>query len=237
MAITTVFFDLDGTLLPMDQEKFIEDYIRRLCAYLAPHGYDPRAVADALWKGTAAAVKNDGSITNEKRFWDVFSALLGERVLQDGPVFDEFYRTEFPKVKESVGFNPRAKGLVEGLTARGIGCVLATNPVFPAAATYHRIRFAGLEVEDFRFVTTFENSSFCKPDPNYYRELLAKLDLKGEECLMVGNDAHEDMAALDAGMEVFLLTDCLINAKGRDIRAFPHGDFAALEKRLGEIGK
>ena len=235
MAIKTVFFDLDGTLLPMDQEKFIEDYIRRLCMYLAPHGYDPKAVADALWKGTAAAVVNDGSVTNEKRFWQVFSALLGEKILSDAPVFDRFYREEFPKVKESAGFNPKAKGLIESLKARGIGCVLATNPVFPAAATYHRIRFAGLEVEDFRFVTTFENSSFCKPNPDYYRELLTKLDLKAEECLMVGNDAHEDTAAAKAGLEVFLLTDCLINSKGHDIAAFPHGDWAALQKRLGEI--
>ena len=34
MSITTVLFDLDGTLLPMDQDVFIKDYqCRRM-----PHG-------------------------------------------------------------------------------------------------------------------------------------------------------------------------------------------------------
>ena len=38
MKITTVLFDLDGTLLPMDQDAFIKDYFGRLARHLAPHG-------------------------------------------------------------------------------------------------------------------------------------------------------------------------------------------------------
>ena len=51
---------------------------------------------------------------------------------------------------------------------------------------------------------------------------------------MVGNDAAEDLAAREAGMDVFLLTDCLINTKNRDISACPRGDFAALNAYLDE---
>ncbi len=232
MAITTVFFDLDGTLLPMDQEVFVKDYITRLCLYLAPHGYDPKKVSEALWIATQAAVKNDGAVGNDKRFWDAFSALLGEGVLKMDQVFDDFYRDEFPKVKKSVGFNPRSAELIRALKARGKRCVLATNPVFPGAATYQRIGFAGLDKEDFEYVTVFENSSFCKPNPAYYREIMDKLGLAAEECCMVGNDACEDVAAQEAGLEVFLLTDCLINSKNADISHIPHGDFDALEAWL-----
>ena len=45
---------------------------------------------------------------------------------------------------------------------------------------------------------------------------------------MVGNDVTEDMAAKSAGMEVFLLTDCLINREKKDIAQYRHGDFDRL---------
>ena len=45
---------------------------------------------------------------------------------------------------------------------------------------------------------------------------------------MVGNDATEDTAAKTLGIEVFLLTDCLINKKGIDISEYPSGGFDEL---------
>ena len=54
-------FDLDGTLLPMDQEAFTTGYFKLLTKKLAPHGYEPKSLVDAIWAGTAAMVKNDGS--------------------------------------------------------------------------------------------------------------------------------------------------------------------------------
>ena len=111
--------------------------------------------------------------------------------------------------------------------------VLATNPLFPAIATRQRIRWAGLEPEDFQFVTTYENSRFCKPNPEYYRDLLDKLGKDPESCLMVGNDVDEDMIPARAvGMEVFLLTDCLLNRSGADISSYPQGGFTELKDFL-----
>ena len=48
MPITTVLFDLDGTLLPMDQEIFIKKYFGLLAQKLAPHGYDPEKLIQAV---------------------------------------------------------------------------------------------------------------------------------------------------------------------------------------------
>ena len=87
------------------------------------------------------------------------------------------------------------------------------------------MRWAGVEPGDFIGYTTYENSAHCKPNPDYYRDILAELDVPAEECLMVGNDVGEDMTARQAGMQVFLLTDCLINKTGADVNEFPHGDF------------
>ena len=222
MAITTVLFDLDGTLLPMDQELFLKAYLGGLCKKLAPLGYDPKAVTDCIWKGTGAMVGNDGAQTNEAVFWQVFCSLLGEDTRKDEPVFEDFYRHEFQKVAEVCGKNPAAKELIEGLKAKGLRLVLATNPLFPAIATHSRVRWAGLEPEDFAYITTYENSSRCKPNPDYYREILDKLGLQTEECVMVGNDAQEDGAAAALGLPVFLLTDCLIDRSG-EVEKFPHG--------------
>ncbi|MBR2432393.1 MAG: HAD family hydrolase, partial [Clostridia bacterium] len=78
MEIKAVLFDLDGTLLPMDQEVFVKSYFGRLAKKLAPHGYDPAKLVDGIWKGTAAMVKNDGTKNNEQAFLDTFTAIFGK---------------------------------------------------------------------------------------------------------------------------------------------------------------
>ena len=110
----------------------------------------------------------------------------------------------------------------------GLRVALATNPLFPRVATHSRIRWAGLEPEDFELVTTYESSRFCKPNLRYYEEILDQLQVQPGECLMVGNDADEDMVAERLGMRVFLLTDCLINRHEQDISRWPRGSFDAL---------
>ena len=82
--------------------------------------------------------------------------------------------------------------------------------------------------DDFEIITTYENSRHCKPNPDYYREILSKRGLKPEECAMVGNDVGEDMIAETLGMRVFLLTPCLINKTGTDISRYPNGGFPEL---------
>ena len=150
-------------------------------------------------------------------------------------MIEEFYRTEFQKVQKSCGYDPKAAELIRTLKARGYRLILATNPIFPAAATESRIRWAGLEPDDFEFRTTYENVSYSKPNLDYYREILALRGLTAEECLMAGNDAGEDMVAEKLGMKVFLLTAGLID-RGMDISRYPQGRFDDLLSYLEECG-
>ncbi len=226
--IKAVLFDLDGTLLSMDQDLFLKAYFGGLVKSMVPHGYDPDRVVQSIWDGTRAMVTNDGTRTNETVFWESFCGHFGPDARKDEPVFDNFYRTEFQKVQQICGCDPRAAEVIHMLHAKNIRTILATNPVFPPIATQSRIRWAGLQPEDFEWVTTYDNSCFCKPNPNYYREILAKRNLKPEECVMVGNDVGEDMIAEKLGMQVFLLTDCLINKSGADISRYPQGGFPEL---------
>ena len=48
MPIKTILFDLDGTLLPMDQEAFVNAYTKLLAMYMVPYGYDPQLLIKAL---------------------------------------------------------------------------------------------------------------------------------------------------------------------------------------------
>ena len=228
MAIRAVWFDLDGTLLPMVQEDFVKAYFGALAAKLAPHGYDPKKLVQAIWTGTGAMIKNDGSCPNEKRFWDSFAGAFGERVYEDASVLDAFYEKEFDGVQKVCGYTPKAAEAIKIVKDAGLRVSLATNPIFPAVATKKRIAWAGLDISDFELVTTYENSSHCKPNPAYYQDILNTLGLNADEVLMVGNDVGEDMIAATLGMRVFLLTDCLICREGFSTEGYEQGDFDAL---------
>ena len=232
-----VIFDLDGTLLPMDQDEFVNTYFGYLAAKLEPHGYEKKQLVNAIWAGTASMVRNDGSCTNEEAFWNCFSGFLGDRVYADKPLFDEFYRVEFQMARSVCGFNPKAAETVTKLKTMGLRVALATNPLFPSTATESRIRWAGLEPEDFEIYTTYENSRYCKPNLDYYREILQKLGCAPEDCIMVGNDVDEDMVAETLGMQVFLLTDCMINKDRKDISNYPNGGMEDCMDYIGKLRK
>ena len=74
--IDTILFDLDGTLLPMDNDIFTKGYFKGLAAELIPFGYDAGTLVDAVWRGTAAMVKNDGARPNCEAFWQTFEAVM-----------------------------------------------------------------------------------------------------------------------------------------------------------------
>lgn len=235
MAIKAILFDLDGTLLPMDQDAFIQAYFGGLAKKLAPLGYDPKKLVGAIWSGTEAMVKNDGCQTNEQEFWRMFTGIFGQNSMKDLPVFEDFYRNEFQQVQSVCGFHHGAAEVIAWVKKQGLRPILATNPLFPAIATESRTRWAGLEPKDFELITTYENSRHCKPNPEYYRDILNLLSLKPEECIMVGNDVTEDMMAEGLGMGVFLLTDCMINQSGKDISRYPHGSFRELKAFLEKV--
>ena len=226
--LKAVLFDLDGTLLPMDQDRFTEYYFSLLAKRMASYGYDPKALIDTVWKGISAMMRNDGSRTNREAFWEVFSSVFGKDSPKDEPIFERFYMNEFQQVKSVCEPTPKAREIVSMLRENGIRVILATNPIFPKVATDSRIRWAGMEPEDFDMYTTFENFGFSKPNPDYFRELLRMMELSPEECIMVGNDVDEDMVASEIGMKVFLLDHDMINRKGKDISRYPKGDFDAL---------
>lgn len=235
--ITTVLFDLDGTLLPMDLDRFLERYFELLINKLSGHGYHPKSLVEATYAGINAMMSNDGAHTNEDVFWKAFCSRIGKDARQDIRLFQEFYEQDFDRIKEVCDFDPMAKKAITAVKERGLRVVLATNPLYPAIATQQRIRWAGLQPEDFELYTTYEDTYHCKPNPAYYQDILDKLHLTAEECLMVGNDVTEDMVAAQLGIRVFLLPRCLLNRNNLDITSYPQGDFEDLLQYIDQLQK
>lgn len=221
--LKAVFFDLDGTLLPMDLDVFTGAYFKTLCQRMSGYGYDARELADTIWNGTRLMYTNDGRRTNEEVFWDKFRETYGDRVTTDKDRFEEYYNTDFQAVRAVCGFNESAGRVVREISDMGLVTVLATNPIFPSVATEIRTGWAGVDISDFHYYTTYENSHYTKPSLKYYSEILEHLGLSAEEVVMIGNDTLDDMVAERLGMRVFLVTDDLINKNGEDISKYPHG--------------
>lgn len=209
-----VLFDLDGTLLPMDYDGFLKGYLGLLSREVAHLGYDGKELVAAMWQGVAAMVKNDGTKTNCDAFWQSFAGAFGEKVYNDIPVFDKFYTEDFHKARAFTTENPLAKEAVRLAKEVGKKVILATNPIFPTEAVASRLSWIGLSYEDFDFVTDYSNSGYCKPNPAYYVDIAEKQGVDPKKCLMVGNNTEEDIvAASKAGMDTYLITDCLICEK------------------------
>ena len=223
--MNTVLFDLDGTLLPMNIETFTEAYCGALARKLAPHGLDPKKMIAALWKGTDAMIQNDGSQTNEDCFWDVFQSELQIKKEDYEEIMDDFYRNDFKALEAFTEKTENATKCIKILKEKGYRLVVATNPLFPRLATMHRIHFAGLDENDFECYTTFEEYHYAKPNPKYYLELMERIEVKPEDCIMIGNDVQEDGSAIKAGAACFIITDNLIQRKEEEL-VIDHGTFA-----------
>ena len=119
------------------------------------------------------------------------------------------------------GLSPSAYApeLIRTLKNAGKKLYLATNPIFPRCATENRMKWAGLHTEDFEEITTYESYHYSKPNVLYFKELIDRFRLNPEECLMIGNDAEEDMSIRELGVKVCLVTDCLENKKNLPLTA------------------
>lgn len=219
-------FDLDGTLLPMDMEDFTKQYFSALCKRFVPIlNIDADTLIKAIWKGTAAMTKNDNFCPNKDIFWKVASEASGMDLTNYIEQFDDFYTKEFIEAKKATGFTPYAKKCIELIKKNGGRLIATTNPIFPAVATKRRLEWAGVRPDDFEFITTYENSSSCKPNLKYFEFICKKCNIKPQDSIMVGNDVDEDMCAEKLGFDTYLITDCIVNRENKEYSQYKSGSF------------
>lgn len=234
--INTILFDLDGTLLPMDMKAFEKLYFKSMAAYLGDL-ISAEELVKNIWASTRVMIGNIEYKTNEEVFMEDFkNRITGDiEVFKDR--FDKYYDTEFINAKEAVYENKLMQESVKILKEKGYKLVIATNPLFPKKAIEHRIRWAGFQPSDFEYITNYEKNHYCKPQIQYYEEILKDIDRLPEECIMVGNDVQEDLISGKLGLKTFLIKDFLLHRTEDEIAADYQGSYEDFYEYAKELPK
>lgn len=217
--IKAIFFDLDGTLLPLNERKFGKIYFRTLYKKVKFLKISKLNFFKALYKGAKAQVNNDGTESNEVVFWESIKENLGMDLSKYKDVLNEYYNTTYLKTKKATKPCAESKKIIEFCKENNLKTVLSTNPIFPKLAVLNRMNFVNLKEKDFDYITHYSNSSYCKPNPLYFKKILETLNLKPEEVILFGNNEIEDAkCANEVGIKCYLIDRCLIaQNKKKDI--------------------
>lgn len=210
-----IMSDLDNTLLPIyTQDKFVEIWFRDISEKFRDYGLDPVRAAGGVNQGVRAMLYNQGEKKNIDVFYDEVEKVSGyPRDLIEPPTL-EYYSTTFNNVYEITLPNPYAPQIAGLMREKADYAVVATMPIFTIEAVAMRMSWVGLRPEMFDHITTAYTSSFCKPDPRYFQEILDRFGAKPEEALMIGNDVREDMQPCEKlGIDTFLVTNHIITHK------------------------
>ena len=230
-----LLFDLDGTLLPMVQDEFANSYFMQLSKKFRGTGVDADKLLKTIEKGLMGMVLNNGRNTNEEVFWQIFEREMKMKKVDIIDRFDEFYLNEFNEIITSTSPTGVAKEIIDIAKKKGLRLFLATNPLFPRQATLNRIRWAGLNPEDFLDITTYENSHFCKPNVKYFQEIIRRNDIDLDSARMIGNDVNEDLSISSLGVKTFLVTDCLENKHELELSSDFQGTLRDLKTFIIEL--
>ena len=206
--IKAVLFDLDDTLLRLNLTAFIARYVSGATRLLASAARtSPAALGIPYVRAFLAmdAQDREDSLTNERLFNQTFLASTG--IPLDDPVIADLMTYYEEQIVP--GFSggivaarpvPGAREAIEAVHDAGLLCALATNPTFSLSCDRARMGWAGVGEDDFALVSTYSNSTRCKPSTRYYQEFANQLGVRLEECLMVGNDAVRDIVRDGCGL-------------------------------------
>ncbi len=204
--LKAVLFDLDNTLIHFSESRFAESYLARITPVFADIMPQDKLV-ERLFLSTQLLMNNNGEMSNADYFMNSFSA--GLDVSRDNlwKRFMDFYEAEFDRFRDIVSVPDGVHDVFLKLTDKGMKLVIASNPMWPSIVQMKRLAWAGLGDIEFDLVTDIENMSYCKPRLEYYLEVCRKIEVKPEECLMVGNDPVNDMIVASIGMKTYLVTE------------------------------
>lgn len=189
----TLLLDLDDTLLDTDMNAFIPAYFQALAKRLKGL-VQAEIMLPALMSGTQLMLASqDPAHTLQEIFETYFYSKLGIAKEQLHDAIEQFYDEEFPKIGSVTKRREGAVELVDWAFSQGYRVAVATDPLFPRKATYHRIRWAGLEPERFNLISSFESFHFSKSHPAYFAEVLGQMGWPDGPVLMVGNDVTRDL--------------------------------------------
>ena len=227
----TLLLDLDDTLLNTNLESFVPAYFQALAKALAPQ-VAPELMFRALISGTRMMSESEDFSHTLKEVFDseFFSQLNAPRDAIESAI-ENFYDNVFPTLAELTSQKPEAKPFVDWASSQGFRIVIATDPILPRKATYHRLRWAGFDPQQFELVSTYDHFHFSKTHPAYYAEALGRMGWSDGPVLMVGNDLERDiLPAKKLGLAAYHVDDESASRSGPE--AGVRGNLADLRRWL-----
>ena len=234
--ISTLLCDLDNTLLTNDMRRFIRAYLALLGEHLEAFA-EPEGMVAALMAGTQAMLANERPEQTLRQVFDeVFYPSLHLDPQAVRGAIEDFYVRRFPELRVHTQPVATAPELVRLAFERKWKVAVVTNPLFPSTAIEQRLDWAGLppRANPFDLITSYEESHFAKPHPEYLAEALAHLGSQPEETLLVGDDLEMDIRpAQRLGLRTFWVTGEMRRSGDGSLSA---GSLADLYQALLEDG-
>lgn len=204
-GIKHLLVDLDGTLLGNRSLLLSVDFTRRAVKEIESFAGKRHAIR-TLYAMMSEFKRPSKEHTNDTRVLELFSKRMkidiedSRKLIRDGlfKLFPELKRHFFP-VAGAKDFLTWAK---EHYTL-----ILATNPVWPPEIQELRVKWAGIDPSIFKSVTHVRRMKACKPEPQYFQEILTQEELDPAECLMIGDEVKLDLGATKVGIKVFIVGD------------------------------
>ena len=167
--VSTLLFDLDGTLLDIDMPAFLKAYFSLAGRRFVSPSELPRITPALAAAARKMAAYRAGTHTLDRVFLEAFSRAIKRPPIEVRGVFTAFHRAEFEQLRRLTAPRPAARPLLEMALELGYELAIATNPVFFLEAIRARIRWAGLDGFPFTLVTCAEIMRCAKPHRRIFR--------------------------------------------------------------------
>ncbi len=229
--VRTLLVDLDGTLLG-SRSKLSRKFIYHSIQYFRKQGLSTLKSLIALHKLRVAIEIHQPGVLNADRAAQALAEFLNIPTEHGRKLAREMAEDVFSNLEDCFFPIPGAQKFIDWARPK-YKLILATNAVWTRDIVELRMRWGGIDPAHFQFIVNNGELCSCKPSVTYYSELVEKLKLNPQECLMIGDSEKKDLPAKEVGIPVFLLTsgDSL---REREPQVW-FGNWAALQMLLERI--
>ena len=202
-GIRHLLVDLDGTLLGNRSVPLGIDFAHRAIGILRSRGGWRKAV------GTLLAIEREfrrpsPDFTNDRRVVDLVSRQMKISAEESRKLLKEGVGAIFPNLKRHFFPIEGAKEFLDWAKDH-YSLTLATNPVWPREIVELRLEWAGIDPKIFGYLTDVTRMKACKPEAQYFNEILEKRGFTAQESLLIGDNTKMDLPATQTGIRVFIV--------------------------------
>jgi FMN phosphatase YigB (HAD superfamily) len=204
--LEAVLLDLDNTLVLYDELEYYHDYFEKVHTAFADL-FELDEFKERLVNGTLSLSGSRGEQSNRDQFMAVFARGHLDKQENLWQRFIDFYLNGYRRMAVNVTVPDDLQATLDRLRKTGLKLVIASNPIFPVQAQQVRVGWAKMRPEWFDLFTHIENMHYVKPRREYFLQACDMIGSAPANCLMVGNDPVNDMAAAGAGLRTYRTTD------------------------------